>query len=123
MFAISTKGIKETRNTAARKTIYTAVFTQDEIVFRALKNHEAETIGRLNQKFFGRRVETIFSSPLPLSRVFSKNFLRQLPDGTTQASGWSETTRSPTTPKDRNQSSIASITVCSYHSHRKTYEH
>jgi hypothetical protein len=57
-------------------------------VLSASINFEAETIGRLNQKFFGRRVVTVFSSPLPQSRVFSKNLLRQLPDGTTQASGW-----------------------------------
>jgi hypothetical protein len=56
----------------------------------------AETIERLNQKFFGRRVETTFSSPLPKSRVFSKNFMRQLPDGTTQVSGWRETVNAPT---------------------------
>ena len=43
-----------------------------------------ETIGRLNQKFFGRRVETIFKFPVPESRVSSKRFLRQMPDGTTQ---------------------------------------
>ncbi len=44
----------------------------------------AETIGLLNQKFFERRVETIFNSPWLRSRVFSKNFMRQLHDGTTQ---------------------------------------
>jgi hypothetical protein len=38
--------------------------------------------------FLQLRVETIFSVPRQQSRVFSKNFLRQLPDGTTQASGW-----------------------------------
>jgi hypothetical protein len=41
--------------------------------FPRIKNHPAETIGRLNQKFFGRRVETMFSSPWPPSRVFSEN--------------------------------------------------
>jgi hypothetical protein len=60
------------------------------------KNYPAETIGRLNQKFFGRRVETIFISLMPQSRVFSKNFLRQLPDGTTQASGWRAKVSKPT---------------------------
>jgi hypothetical protein len=55
------------------RPIYTAVFRLDEVVFLASKNPPAETIGRLNQKFFGRRVETMFSSPLPPSRVFSKN--------------------------------------------------
>jgi hypothetical protein len=55
----------------------------------------AETIGRLNQKFFGRRAETIVKSLLPESRVFSKNFMRQMPDGTTQVSGWSEAPSAP----------------------------
>jgi hypothetical protein len=57
----------------------------------------AETVGRLNQKFFGRRVETMAGSPRLQSRVFSKNFMRQLPDGPTQVSGWSVTveTRAP----------------------------
>jgi hypothetical protein len=62
-----------------------------KLFFSAPTKIPAETIGRLNQKFFGRRAETIFKSPLPQSRVFSKNLLRQLPDGTTQASGWSVT--------------------------------
>ena len=55
------------------------------------KPSPAETIGRLNQKFFGRRAETIFNSPLPPSRVFSKRFMRQMPDGTTQVSGLRQT--------------------------------
>jgi hypothetical protein len=41
--------------------------------FNVQINSEAESVGRLDQKFFGRRVETISSSPLPQSRVFSKN--------------------------------------------------
>jgi hypothetical protein len=56
-----------------------------------LAAYEAETIGRLNQKFFERRVETISSALGQQSRVFSKNFLRQLHDGTTQVSGWRAT--------------------------------
>jgi hypothetical protein len=36
-------------------------------------NYEAESGGWLRWKVFGRRVETIFSSPTPQSRVFSKN--------------------------------------------------
>ncbi|TAG24703.1 MAG: hypothetical protein EAZ37_15365 [Burkholderiales bacterium] len=47
----------------------------------ALTTIPAETIGRLNRKFFGRRAETILKSPMPESRVFSKRFLRQMPDG------------------------------------------
>ncbi len=74
----------QVQNTAARKPIYTAVFRPDYVAFRALTKHPAETIGRLNQKFFGRRAGTIVNSPLPQSRVFSKRFMRQMPDGTTQ---------------------------------------
>jgi hypothetical protein len=63
---------------------------------RQPKPSRAETIGRLNQKFFERRVVIKVSAPLLESRVFSKNFLRQPPDGTTQASGWRVTHSIPT---------------------------
>jgi hypothetical protein len=33
--------------------LYNAVFTEEEIVFGASKTHPAQTVGRLNQKFFG----------------------------------------------------------------------
>jgi hypothetical protein len=36
---------------------------------------------------------------------------------------WSETYRTPTPLEERNQSSMAFITVYSYHSHRRIYEH
>jgi hypothetical protein len=72
-FTVSNTVIKETQNSASRKPIYTAVFHLVEVVFRTPRNLPAETIGRLNQKFFGRRVETIFSALGQLSRVFSKN--------------------------------------------------
>jgi hypothetical protein len=48
--------------------------------FRAIRsgfctpiNALAESVGRLDQKFFGRRVETMVCAPRPQSRVFSKN--------------------------------------------------
>jgi hypothetical protein len=88
---MSITSIKESRNTAALKPIYASVSTHYEVVLQHAKNYSAETIVLLNQKFFGRRVETMVSSPRPQSRVFSKNLLGQLPDGTTQASGWRET--------------------------------
>jgi hypothetical protein len=48
-----------------------------------LLNHpakvEAETMGWLRRKFFGRRVETRVGLPLPLSRVFSKNLRGNCP--------------------------------------------
>jgi hypothetical protein len=56
---------KKSRNAAARKPSYTAVFRQDCAIFLAATQHPAETIGRLNQKFFGRRAETIFRLPRP----------------------------------------------------------
>jgi hypothetical protein len=63
--------------------------SKTRLLFSVRTTIEAETVGLLNQKFFGRRVEAMVSSPRPISRVFSKNFLRQQHDGTTQASGWS----------------------------------
>jgi hypothetical protein len=76
------------RNIAKKSLLYIAIHLLEEFAARAKTISPAETFGRLNQKFFGRRVDTIFSSPRPQSRVFSKNFLRQLHDGTTQVSGW-----------------------------------
>jgi hypothetical protein len=66
-----------------------------KLCFSAPTTHPAETIERLNQKFFGRRVETMVSAPRSQSRVFSKNFMRQLLDGTTQVSGLNATHKTP----------------------------
>jgi hypothetical protein len=48
------------------------------------------------------------SAPRPLSRVFSKNFLRRLHDGTTQVSGWRETVEiKPSQQEDKALASAA----------------
>jgi hypothetical protein len=45
--------------------------------------------------FWQLRVETIGSALGQQSRVFSKNFLRQPPNGTTQVSGWRVVSSTP----------------------------
>jgi hypothetical protein len=58
----------------------------------------------LNQKFFGKRAETNSKLPLPQSRVFSKNFLRQLPDGTTQVQKVASNLKQAEAPKKEEAS-------------------
>jgi hypothetical protein len=73
------------RNTAACGAIYTAVLKDEEAVFqRPNKDPSGNHWAVESEIFWQLRVETISSLPRPPSRVFSKNLLRQLPDGTTQ---------------------------------------
>jgi phosphopantetheinyl transferase (holo-ACP synthase) len=68
---------------AVRKPIYAAVFAEKEAVFSASTIHPAETIGQLNQKFFGRRAGRSVAALQNTVVCVFKKFMRQLPDGTT----------------------------------------
>jgi hypothetical protein len=106
-----------------RNLIYTAVFIQDEVVFQHANNLSSGNHWAVESEIFWKaRGDHGQFTEAAIACVFKK-FMRQLPDGTTQARGWSETHRAPLKKKDRNQSSIAFITVCPYHPHRRTYEH
>jgi hypothetical protein len=69
----------------------------------ALTNHlPAETIGRLNQKFFGRRAETKLSFLRPKSCVFSKNLRGDCPMVRRPCKSWCANLRAPRDLKSRD---------------------
>jgi hypothetical protein len=89
MFTVSNTVMNESRNTASRKPIYTAVFMREGAAFlrsNQLRSGERWVVG--SEIFWKARGDHGWFSEAVIACVFKK-FMSRLPNGRPQASGWS----------------------------------